>query len=96
MIDSYVERFEHPYLFTLVPIACLLFGLAFVADAIGWDFRAGFLALFAIVALIDCLIGYLAFGTLKFTTQTLRWWRIRSLEDDDSRVDRSSAGKTAR
>lgn len=78
MIDTYLERFNHPYLFTLVPIGCLLFALAIGADAMGMTTRSAFLGLYAIVMVIICTIGYLAFGTLRFATQTLAWWRIRN------------------
>ena len=96
MIDTYVERFEHPYLFALVPVGAVLFGLALVAHGVGWDFGAGFLTLYAIVMFVICSIGYLAFASLKFTTQGLRWWRIRGAGDeveDRSVEDRS---RTAR
>lgn len=77
MIDAFTERFEHPYLFALVPAAGVLLGLAVGADVTGADFAAGFLTLYAMVALIVCTVGYLGIYSLAYSTEVLRQWRIR-------------------
>lgn len=77
MIDVYMERFEHPYLLALVPVAGVLLGLGLVAELLAFHMVAGFLGLYAMVALIICLIGYFGFVSLRFSTQALRRWRIR-------------------
>lgn len=82
MIDTYVERFEHPYLLLLIPISFVLLVLGFGAQAAGMDFRAAFLGLFAIGGVIICGIGYTAFGILRFSTQTLQWWRVRNGDEE--------------
>lgn len=71
-----MRRFEHPYLLALVPIAAALLGLSALAQSLGSYQAAGFLALYAMVALIICTIGYAAIFTLKFGTQKLQEWRI--------------------
>ncbi|MEY7848519.1 hypothetical protein AB7C87_04865 [Natrarchaeobius sp. A-rgal3] len=82
MIDTYMDRFEHPYLFTLVPVAGLLLVLGVIVDVTGiagpryTNFIAGFLALYAVVALIICALGYVALYSISFTTEALRQWRI--------------------
>lgn len=75
MLDQYMKRFEHPYLLALVPIAAGLLGLSTVAEVAGLNQVAGFLVLYAMVALIICSIGYTALLTLKFSTQALHQWR---------------------
>lgn len=82
MIDVYMDRFEHPYLLLLLPIAAILLGLSAVAESAGWYSGAGFLVLYAMVAVIICLIGYGAFFLLKASTQGLRWWRYRRYRTD--------------
>lgn len=77
MIDVYMDRFEHPYLLALVPVACILFVCAVAASTLGYDSAAGFLALYTMVALIICLIGYVAIYALAYSTEVLRQWRIR-------------------
>lgn len=71
-----MERFEHPYLLALVPIAAALLGLSAVAQSLGSYQAAGFLALYSMVAIIICAIGYTAIITLKYSTQKLQEWRI--------------------
>lgn len=77
MIDVYMEQFEHPYLFTLLPIMISLFALSFVAQSLGKNMIAGFLALYAMIAIIVWLLGYVAFYSLGYGRQALQWWRIR-------------------
>lgn len=76
MIGAYVERFEHPYLFSLLPITVLLFALAVVADQLGWDAVAGFLALYSVIAVFVWVLGYAAFYLLRYGNRALRWWRV--------------------
>lgn len=76
MLDVYMQRFEHPYLLALVPIAMGLLGLSAVAQTLGSYQAAGFLALYSMVALIICTIGYVALFTLTYSTQKLQEWRI--------------------
>ncbi|SDK55190.1 hypothetical protein [Natronorubrum texcoconense] len=76
MIDAYTDRFDHPYLLALVPVAGVLLGLSAVAEIAGINSVAGFLALYAMVALIICVIGYAALYTLAYSTEVLRQWRI--------------------
>ena len=82
MIDVYMECFEHPYLFTLLPITALLFATGFVAELLDVNKVAGFLGLYAMIALLLWLLGYLAFYSLQYGEQTLRWWRIRQSADE--------------
>ncbi|WP_137288422.1 hypothetical protein [Natronorubrum halophilum] len=77
MIEAYTERFEHPYLLSLVPIAGLLLALSAVAEVAEVHTVAGFLALYAMVALIICVIGYVAIYSLAYSTEVLRQWRTR-------------------
>lgn len=77
MIDAYTERFEHPYLLALVPVAGLLFALSAAAEVAGINTVAGFLALYAMVALIICAVGYVGIYSLSYSTEVLRQWRIR-------------------
>ncbi|MCW8173088.1 hypothetical protein D8S78_17540 [Natrialba swarupiae] len=46
------------------------------------DFVAGFLGLYAVVALIICALGYAALYSISFTTEALRQWRIDRSELD--------------
>ncbi|WP_263019694.1 hypothetical protein [Natronobiforma cellulositropha] len=78
MLDVYMERFEHPYLLALVPIAGVLLGLGVVAETAGYNTVSGFLGLYTMVLLIICLIGYIGLFSLKYSTQVLRRWRIRN------------------
>ncbi len=71
-----MQRFEHPYLLALVPIAAGLLGLSALAQSLGSYQAAGFLALYAMVAMIICTIGYGAIITLTYSTQKLQEWRI--------------------
>lgn len=82
MIDVYMDRFEHPYLLTLLPIAAVLLGLSAMVEAAGMGTWSGFLVLYAMVAVIICLIGYSAFFLLKASTRGLRWWRFRRYRTD--------------
>ena len=50
MIGVYRDRFEHPYLLLLLPIAAILFGLWEVTEASSWRTETGFLVLYAMVA----------------------------------------------
>lgn len=77
MIDVYMDRLEHPYLFSLLPIMFLLFALGFVAQAAGFAKVAGFLGLYGMVAIILFGIGYVGFYSLRFGGQALQWWRVR-------------------
>lgn len=77
MIDVYMEQFDHPYLFTLVPVAAVFFGLAVVASSMGANLAAGFLTLYSAVALIICFFGYAALGAFAYSTEALRQWRIK-------------------
>lgn len=77
MIDVYKERFEHPYLLALVPLAGVLFVIAVAADAIGSNRVAGFMTLYAMGMLIMCTIGYIGLISLAYSTEFLRQWRIR-------------------
>ena len=77
MIDVYMEQFDHPYLFTLVPIAAVLIALAAVASAMGANVAAGFLTLYSAVMLIICGIGYAALIGFAYSTEALRQWRIK-------------------
>lgn len=77
MIDVYKERFEHPYLFALVPAAGVFFAVAVGASTIGSHYLAGFLSLYASVMLILCGLGYMTLSLFAFTTKYLRQWRIR-------------------
>ena len=77
MIDVYLERLEHPYLFSLLPITVLLLALGFVAQTLGVNKVAGFLGLYAMVAIILWFMGYFAFYSLKYGGRTLRWWRMK-------------------
>lgn len=77
MVEAYTERFEHPYLLSLVPVAGLLLALSTVAEVAGVHTVAGFLALYAMVALIVCVIGYGGIYFLAYSTEVLRQWRIR-------------------
>ncbi len=76
MLDLYMKRFEHPYLLALIPTAAGLLGLSTVAEITGLNQVAGFLVLYAMVALIICSIGYIALQTLKYSTQALHQWRM--------------------
>lgn len=76
MLDVYMQRFEHPYLLALVPIAMGLLGLSAIAQTLGSYQVAGFLALYAMVATIICVIGYTAIISLKYSAQKLQEWRI--------------------
>ncbi|NGM69805.1 hypothetical protein G6M89_12435 [Natronolimnobius sp. AArcel1] len=76
MIDVYMERFEHPYLFALIPAAGVFFAAAVGATAIGSDFVAGFLSLYASVMLVLCALGYGTIALFSFSTKYLRQWRI--------------------
>lgn len=80
MIDVYMERFEHPYLFALVPITGLLIGVAAIAELLGSHVVAGFVTLYGMVTLIICLLGYLGLYSLAYSTEALRQWRIRNSE----------------
>ena len=90
MIDAYMDRFEHPYLLSLVPIAGVLFvcgmlvEILFVAGAVtvieGADLVAGFFGLFMAVLLIICSLGYFALYVMKFSTEAIYRWRIRGSE----------------
>ncbi|RRJ31574.1 PH domain-containing protein [Halocatena pleomorpha] len=71
-----MKRFEHPYLLALVPAAAGLGGLSVTAAAAGLNTVAGFLILYAMVAVIICSIGYTALLALKYSTETLHQWRI--------------------
>ena len=77
MIDVYMDRLEHPYLFSLLPITLLLFALGFVTEAVGFPRVAGFMGLYAMVAIILFAIGYFGFYSLRFGGEALRWWRVR-------------------
>ncbi|RKD95554.1 hypothetical protein [Halopiger aswanensis] len=77
MIDVYMEKFEHPYLLALVPIACVLFTFAVIASVLGANTWAGFLALYTMAVLIICVIGHIAVYTIAYSTEVLRQWRIR-------------------
>ncbi|GAB7018303.1 hypothetical protein [Halostagnicola bangensis] len=77
MIDEYMEQFEHPYLFALIPAAVVFLAMAVVASSIGSDFAAGFLTLYASVMLVLCGLGYATLLLFAFSTQYLRQWRIR-------------------
>lgn len=77
MIDVYMERFEHPYLLTLVPVAVLLFLLSVIAELGGMHMAAGFLVLYGVNALIILLFGYAVYFGLKVSTQKIRRFRIR-------------------
>lgn len=80
MLDLYRKRFEHPYLLALVPIAAGLLGLSTVAEITGVNQVAGFLVLYAMVALIICSVGYTALMALKYSTQALHQWRMERSE----------------
>ncbi|GAB6878187.1 hypothetical protein JCM17823_04610 [Halorubrum gandharaense] len=90
MLDVYMERFEHPYLLSLVPLAGLLFvcgmlvEILFVAGMVtvieGADLVAGFFGLFMAVLLIICSLGYFALYTMKFSTDAIHRWRVRDSE----------------
>lgn len=77
MIDVYMERFEHPYLLTLVPVAVLLFLLSVIAELLGMHMAAGFLVLYGVNAIFILLFGYAVYFALKVSTQKIRWFRIR-------------------
>lgn len=80
MIDVYMSQFEHPYVLALVPIAATLLSLSVVAQALGVNKVAGFLALYAMAALIICSIGYIALLTLTYSTRMLQQWRMERSE----------------
>lgn len=77
MIDVYKDRLDHPYLFALVLIGAVLFGLAAVASTMGANMWAGFLTLYAVVMLIICSVGYAALIAFAYSTEMLRQWRIK-------------------
>lgn len=82
MIDVYMERFEHPYLFALIPIGGILLALSATASVMLSDTWAGFLALYAMVMLILCVIGYGGIITIAYGTEFLRQWRIHRSDFD--------------
>lgn len=77
MIDVYMEYFEHPYLFSLLPITLLLFAVGFAAQTAGLVKVAGFLGLYAMVTIILFMLGYTGFYSLRYGGRVLRWWRVR-------------------
>lgn len=77
MIDVYMERLDHPYLFALVPVAAVLFGLSVVAHLFSADTWAGFLVLYSVVMLILCGIGYGTMFSFAYSTEALRQWRVK-------------------
>jgi len=77
MLDAYMQRFEHPYLLTLIPIAILLFLLSVVTELIGNHTAAGFFVLYGINTVFFLLFGYAFFFVLKLSTHGIRWFRMR-------------------
>lgn len=53
-----VRDLEHPWLFYILVFGVLLFAAGFVANLLGRPTWAGFLAIYAVIAIITSTFGY--------------------------------------
>lgn len=78
--SAYVERFDHPFVFALLPTAVVFLAVSAAGEVSGWNRTAGFLALFAIKFVFLWSLAYASFYGLGYAQRFVEYWRVGTRE----------------